>query len=170
MCGIFGQISKTKINKENFDKLVKHSEQRGIDSSGLVYLQDDRYKISRADYNIEKLLNKAKPYECKIVLGHSRLITNGLGDNQPVIRNNICAIHNGIIVNEKDVWKKLTVERKYKIDSEVIVAIARLVSIIHYHQPDLKNKVLFDEIKRCTRLMEKTDKKKLKDLLEEGVK
>ena len=120
MCGIFGQISKTKINKENFDKLVKHSEQRGIDSSGLVYLQDDIYKISRADYNIEKLLNKAKPYECKIVLGHSRLITNGLGDNQPVIRNNICAIHNGIIVNEKEVWEKLTVERKYKIDSEVI--------------------------------------------------
>ena len=50
------EISKTKINKENFDKLVKHSEQRGIDSSGLVYLEDDRYKISRTDYNIEKLL------------------------------------------------------------------------------------------------------------------
>lgn len=124
MCGIFGQISKYKINKEKFNKLVKHSEQRGIDSSGLVYLKDEQYEITRADYNIEKLLNKVKPYECKIVLGHSRLITNGLGDNQPVVRDNICAIHNGIIVNEKDVWEKLTVERKYKIDSEVIVAIA----------------------------------------------
>lgn len=124
MCGIFGQISKYKINQENFDKLVKHSEQRGIDSSGLIYYKNDRYEISRADYNIEKLLNKVKPYDCKIVLGHSRLITNGLGDNQPVIRDNICAIHNGIIVNEKDVWDKLTVERKYQIDSEVIIAIA----------------------------------------------
>ena len=124
MCGIFGQISKYKINQSNFDKLVKHSEQRGIDSSGLVYFKDNKYQIARADYNIEKLLDKVKPYECKIVLGHSRLITNGLGDNQPVIRDNICAIHNGIIVNEKEVWDKLTAERKYQIDSEVIVAIA----------------------------------------------
>jgi glucosamine 6-phosphate synthetase-like amidotransferase/phosphosugar isomerase protein len=118
MCGIFGQISKNKINQENFDKLVKHSEQRGIDSSGLIYYKNDRYEISRADYNIEKLLKKVKPYDYKIVLGHSRLITNGLGDNQPVIRDNICAIHNGIIVNEKDVWNKLTVTKKYQIDPE----------------------------------------------------
>jgi len=124
MCGIFGQISKYKINKEKFNKLVKHSEQRGIDSSGLIYYDDSKYKVSRADYNIEKLLNKIKPYESKIVLGHSRLITNGLGDNQPVVRDNICAIHNGIIVNEKEIWDKLTVERKYEIDSEAIVAIA----------------------------------------------
>lgn len=124
MCGIFGQISKYKINKEKFNKLVKHSEQRGIDSSGLVYLKDSQYQITRADYNIEKLLNKVEPYDSKIVLGHSRLITNGLDDNQPVVRDNICAIHNGIIVNEKDVWEKLTVKRKYKIDSEAIVAIA----------------------------------------------
>lgn len=124
MCGIFGQISKNKINQENFDKLVKHSEQRGIDSSGLIYYKNDRYEISRADYNIEKLLKKVKPYDYKIVLGHSRLITNGLGDNQPVIRDNICAIHNGIIVNEKDIWDKLIVTKKYQIDSEAIVAIA----------------------------------------------
>lgn len=124
MCGIFGQVSKYKIDKGNFNKLVKHSEQRGIDSSGLVYFKDEKYEIARADYNIGKLLNKIKPYDCKIVLGHSRLITNGLGDNQPVVRENICVIHNGIIVNEKEVWGKLSVERKYKIDSEVIVAIA----------------------------------------------
>jgi glucosamine 6-phosphate synthetase-like amidotransferase/phosphosugar isomerase protein len=44
MCGIFGQISKYKINKEKFNKLVKHSEQRGIDSSGLVYYENEKYK------------------------------------------------------------------------------------------------------------------------------
>ncbi|WP_277115421.1 hypothetical protein, partial [Chryseobacterium sp.] len=82
------------------------------------------YKVNRADYSIEKLLNKVKPYNNNIVLGHSRLITNGLGDNQPVIRGNICAIHNGIIVNEEEVWSKLSVSRQLKIDSEAIVAIA----------------------------------------------
>ena len=124
MCGIFGQISNFKIKKYNFKKLVKHSKQRGMDSSGIVYYEDDGYRINRANIDIEKLLNKINPYESKIVLGHSRLITNGLEDNQPVVRENICAIHNGIIVNEKEVWDRLTVERKYHIDSEAIVAIA----------------------------------------------
>ena len=124
MCGIFGQISQTKINKINFNKLVKHSRQRGVDSSGLIYCNNSTYKIDRADLNIGKLLNKVTPYSSNIVLGHSRLITNGLGDNQPVIRGNLCAIHNGIIVNEKDIWGKLETKRELKIDSEAIVAIA----------------------------------------------
>lgn len=125
MCGIFGQVSNNRINKEDFKKLVSHSEQRGIDSSGLIYLEKSKYNISRADYNIEKLLSKVKPYNSNIVLGHSRLITNGLGDNQPVVRDDICAIHNGIIVNEKEVWEKINLERELKIDSEAIVAIAK---------------------------------------------
>ncbi len=124
MCGIFGVVSKTRINKQKFQTLVKHSEQRGMDSSGLIYYQNNYYKINRADYSIEKLLNKVQPYNNNIVLGHSRLITNGLGDNQPVVRGNICAIHNGIIVNEEEVWNKLSVSRQLKIDSEAIVAIA----------------------------------------------
>lgn len=125
MCGIFGQIAKNNINKENFDKLVKHSEQRGIDSSGLIYFENAEYKITRADYNIEKLLQKVKPYNSNIVLGHSRLITNGLSDNQPVVKDNICAIHNGIVVNEEEAWKSISFERELKIDSEIIVAIAK---------------------------------------------
>jgi len=124
MCGIFGQVAKKRTNKEKLDKLVKHSEQRGVDSSGLIYYENSIYKVDRADFNIEKLLNKIQPYDSKVILGHSRLITNGLGDNQPVVRNNICAVHNGIIVNEKEVWNGLNSKRALKIDSEVIVAIA----------------------------------------------
>ncbi len=124
MCGIFGQISKKRINKSNLKIIVKHSEQRGVDSSGLIYLDNSRYKVDKADLNIKKLLHKVKPYNSNIVMGHSRLITNGLSDNQPVVRDNLCVIHNGIIVNEKEVWDKLEIKRKLKIDSETIVAIA----------------------------------------------
>lgn len=125
MCGIFGQISKNKINCENIKKLAQHSKQRGSDSSGIIYYRDEQYKIIKADYDIEKLLKKTTPYDTEILLGHSRLVTNGLSDNQPVIRDNICVIHNGIIVNEKEVWEKINLERKYIIDSELIVAIAK---------------------------------------------
>ncbi len=124
MCGIFGAVSNSNIDENKFKKLVKHSKQRGKDSSGLIYYTDNVYKINRADYDVEKLLNKVKPYKYKVVLGHSRLITNGLADNQPVVRGNISAIHNGIIVNEEEIWSKLKGKRHLEIDSEAIVAIA----------------------------------------------
>jgi glucosamine--fructose-6-phosphate aminotransferase (isomerizing) len=124
MCGIFGILSKKTIDKSKLEKLVEHSQQRGMDSSGLIYFNDLTYKINRADYNIKKLLNKVKPFNTNVVLGHSRLITNGLGDNQPVINGKLCAIHNGIVVNEDEIWASISVKRKLKIDSEVIVAIA----------------------------------------------
>jgi hypothetical protein len=124
MCGIFGQVSKQKINKNNLCKLAKYAKRRGYDSSGLIFYDGLQYKIVKADYDIEKLLKKVKPYNCNLALGHSRLVTNGLYDNQPVIRGNICVIHNGIIVNEKDVWEKLNLKRMFHVDSEVIAAIA----------------------------------------------
>jgi hypothetical protein len=124
MCGIFGVITSTTLDKSRFKKLVSHSKQRGVDSSGLISLKGEVYNIDRADYNIEKLLKKVSPFDSKVVLGHSRLITNGLSDNQPVVRNTISAIHNGIIVNEAEIWSKIEVERQYKIDSETIIAIA----------------------------------------------
>ena len=124
MCGIFGQIAIKRVNKRNLNKIAKYAKQRGVDSSGLIYFNDADYEIQKADFDIEKLLMKVQPYNSNVVLGHSRLITNGLSDNQPVVKNNICVIHNGIIVNEEEVWKKLRSKRELKIDSEIIVAIA----------------------------------------------
>jgi len=124
MCGIFGIIAPEAVNKKELKLLVNHAQQRGKDSSGLIFFKENQYQIYRADYNIDKLLDKVKPYRSPIVLGHSRLITNGLADNQPVIRENVFVLHNGIIVNDDVIWKELTTERKYQIDSEVILGIA----------------------------------------------
>lgn len=137
MCGIFGIISKDSVNAGELKLLAKHAEQRGKDSSGLIYIKDGVYQIIRADYNIEKLLGQTKLTGSTIALGHSRLITNGLSDNQPVIRENIFVLHNGIIVNEDEAWKNLSVERKFAIDSEVLAAI----TIEH-----LKNKLSIDSL------------------------
>ena len=124
MCGIFGQIATKRVNKYNLKKIARNAKQRGVDSSGLIYFNNSNYEVHRADFDIGKLLRTVRPYNSNVVLGHSRLITNGLSDNQPVVKDNICVIHNGIIVNEEKVWEDLSSERELKIDSEVIVAIA----------------------------------------------
>lgn len=104
--------------------LALHARQRGRDSSGLIYADRSAYQVARADYDIKRLISEVKPFDSSFVFGHSRLITNGLSDNQPVVRAGICVIHNGIIVNDADVWTKIKPSRKLEIDSEVIAAIA----------------------------------------------
>jgi len=142
MCGVFGQISQGCINKKRLQTLVAHSRLRGRDSSGLIYHNTTGYKVSRADYDIEKLIKRVNPYDSSVVLGHSRLITNGLNDNQPVVRGGISVIHNGIIVNDDEVWKELKVKRELEIDSELIVAIAEEHLSDGGDLSDIPNKVL----------------------------
>ena len=116
MCGIFGIISKTKILKNDINKLAFHARQRGRDSSGLVYHVNENYEISRGDYDIKTLLAKRGNSKADFVMGHSRLITNGLGDNQPVVRDGMILIHNGIIVNNEQIWDQISFKRKFQID------------------------------------------------------
>jgi glutamine---fructose-6-phosphate transaminase (isomerizing) len=124
MCGIFGLIDYSEINKDHFKQLALHARQRGRDSSGLLYYNDDNYAINRADLDIKQLLGSGKQYDTCFMMGHSRLITNGLEDNQPVVRDGICAIHNGIIVNDRSIWESIKMTPQFLIDSEVIIGIA----------------------------------------------
>lgn len=124
MCGIFGFIANDKVNKKKLLALALHARQRGRDSSGLIYQASSGYLVNRADYDIKRLISEVRPFHSLFVFGHSRLITNGLSDNQPVVRGGICVIHNGIIVNDAEIWKQIKPERTLEIDSEVIAAIA----------------------------------------------
>ncbi len=124
MCGIFGIVSGQPVNRQDLDSLAKHAEQRGRDSSGLLVASGGLYTIHRADYRLPRLLREASPYASHVVLGHSRLITNGLSDNQPVIYEDVAVLHNGIIVNDEAAWSHVDKPRKLKIDTEVIAAIA----------------------------------------------
>ena len=60
----------------------------------------------------------------KYVFGHSRLVTNGsqLDDtnNQPIIKDGIVSVHNGIITNVDDLWKEnQKLSRSYDIDTDI---------------------------------------------------
>lgn len=123
MCGIFGIVSSSPVNEGALNVLINHAQQRGRDSSGLVTLLNDAYRIYRADYPITRLLKEVRPQTCHLVLGHSRLITNGLGDNQPVVRDGVAVLHNGIVVNDETLWAEIGKARTLQIDTEIIVGI-----------------------------------------------
>lgn len=123
MCGIFGIISDSEVNRSHLNKLALHARQRGRDSSGLIFYKDSVYSVKRADYDINRLLKKNSNLHANVVMGHSRLITNGLSDNQPVVRDGICLLHNGIIVNDNEVWESIGFKRQFQIDSEAIIGV-----------------------------------------------
>lgn len=127
MCGIFGIIGSAAVVKPELNLLAHHAEQRGKDSSGLYLFDGQSYLIYRAPYSISRLLSSLRPRIDNFVMGHSRLITNGLADNQPVYRDSVCVIHNGIVVNCESIWPTLNLKRIQEIDTEVIAAIAAVV-------------------------------------------
>jgi glutamine---fructose-6-phosphate transaminase (isomerizing) len=153
MCGIFGVIAKEENYNRNdlvglLEEVATLSQVRGKDSSGLAFRFESTKHISvlKGPVSIDELL-KTKEYhnfktsilsEIKDInknkifaaLGHARLVTNGsqLEDvnNQPVVKDGIVGIHNGIVVNEDELWANHTTsKREYEIDTEVIYSVLR---------------------------------------------
>ena len=124
MCGIFGIVSNQLVNSEELLQFARHAEQRGKDSSGLFVSKLDGYDLHRANNAITSLLKDVNVSTSFLVIGHSRLVTNGLADNQPVYRDGVCVIHNGIVVNHEGLWAQIRKTAHQEIDTEIIAAIA----------------------------------------------
>ena len=135
MCGIFGiavkkdSIYSPKTITEILDNLSINSESRGKDSSGFAGIDEtlEKIEVLKSQIPVSNLIkeksylefihkileNNVSDNKLKrnlVFMGHSRLVTNGdhlnNDNNQPIIKSNILGIHNGIIVNEKDLWSK----------------------------------------------------------------
>ena len=81
------------------------------DPNAILLLMPSDHVIN--DINAFKTaINKALSMDglggCRYIFGHSRLVTNGTqlnsDNNQPVVKDNIIGIHNGIIVNSDSLW------------------------------------------------------------------
>ena len=131
--------------------LAHLSESRGKDSSGLVFRNEagGELQVLKGAVSLSYLLKREEvgrqmdqmlrsPGGDRAsgrqgifsVMGHSRLVTNGsqLNDvnNQPVVKDGIVGIHNGIIVNEEELWSRHpAIRRTYDIDTEVMLALIR---------------------------------------------
>ena len=149
MCGIFGITTSSDSNyprnfiTSSFNMLAKSSEVRGKDSSGIC-LYDNKNKIIdivKGPISISKLINNNKskelilnstlnPVDFKLLFGHARLVTNGSQlneqNNQPVFKDDIIGVHNGIITNCESIWKQNPgIKKKYDIDTEILLSLIR---------------------------------------------
>ena len=127
MCGIFGIIGKSNNNLADIKSLAKHAKRRGADSSGIMLFEDE-YIVERADFDISRLTNDLKINNPEIFLGIGRLITNDNYANQPFLSDDICVFHNGIVVNDNEVFEKENIKRSSKLDTEVFHALVKKYS------------------------------------------
>ena len=135
--------------KKSIRILTHLSESRGKDSSGLVLRNESsrEFHVFKGAVYLEDLLRDKKVTDklesvlrtgnnngaggkrnTFAVMGHSRLVTNGSqlneDNNQPVVKDGVIGIHNGIIVNEQDLWSRHgDIQRTYEIDTEVMLAL-----------------------------------------------
>jgi glutamine---fructose-6-phosphate transaminase (isomerizing) len=149
MCGIFGIIASKESNysevflSKALGNLAQLSQSRGKDSSGISAYNQIRSKLEvvKGPIPAKQLLQRkrtkeivssafSKGHSCRYAFGHARLVTNGtqLNDhnNQPVIKDGIVGVHNGIVTNVDKLWEtNKDINRQYEIDTEVLLALIR---------------------------------------------
>lgn len=144
MCGIFGFIVEKKNNKSDFKKLALLSRERGKDSSGFLTHHKNQYSIKKFNRDIKEVFVNILPSIGNLVIGHSRLITNSTPDNQPVLRDGVVCIHNGIIVNFKEIFLKYQLDQKLEIDTEILPVLVNYYLNKNYDLYQVINKILED--------------------------
>lgn len=143
MCGIWGISDMgAGIDRKLLLKIIKKlmilSETRGKDASGIAVMHDGELNVLRKAMPSHEFLNDlqfAKFTEKNIlntesrniwIVGHTRLVTNGTqykpNNNQPIAKKHMTLVHNGIIVNEDELWRNMPDACKdYEVDSEAIL-------------------------------------------------
>ncbi len=136
MCGIFGFTINNK--QRSFDPremttfLLRLSESRGKDASGVAVVYENTIEVLKGAIpanefikteQYKNLFKEANKISC--VIGHARMETNGSfanqNNNQPVVKDGIITIHNGIVVNDNNLWKSNgDISRKFEVDTEII--------------------------------------------------
>lgn len=125
MCGIYAVFcERAKVSKNSIFGLARAAQARGRDSAGIVFQSGPDLLVKRRDYGAVRLLREtASVTESRFIAGHSRLVTNDVQSNQPVVRDDLIVIHNGIVTNFEKVWGDIEAEPETALDSEIIPAL-----------------------------------------------
>lgn len=129
MCGIFGYFNLE--NSEIFYEIGKYSETRGKEASGFLNITQDsqdifKFPIPFSNRSVKKKLKKIGSFSNQSTyIGHTRLKTHGdenlNKNNQPIESENLAVVHNGILVNYKELINDFELNAISDLDSEVIV-------------------------------------------------
>lgn len=145
MCGIFG-LTLQKGSRRDFreiqrilERLVKLSESRGKEAAGLAITNGQQIDVLKSaqrgsvfikSQDFKTLASKWFTENNNIsisIIGHTRLVTNGSMEhhenNQPIIRDGIIGVHNGIIVNHKEIFERHSLARNSEVDTEALLAL-----------------------------------------------
>lgn len=155
MCGIFGVVfgKDTSITAtfagQVIDKLYRFSQTRGSEAAGLVSFNGESIDVLKQAGSVDSFLESRKYHELSTRAleryqenresnapvglawtGHTRLVTNGFqsnsDNNQPVVARGTVAVHNGIIVNDAELWRRYPdMRRTSEVDTEVLVNLVR---------------------------------------------
>ncbi len=150
MCGIFGIIAKKGASCDQTEfhrsiiELFKLSEPRGREASGLVISAADDMLVFKRPIAPSSMLRSRdfkaflKASEARYVsdgngvtsdsyaaIGHCRLVYNGtetvVGNNQPIISGGSIGVHNGLVTNDSELWRRhVEIARELDTDSEVV--------------------------------------------------
>ncbi|MEA1952163.1 MAG: hypothetical protein U9N87_12320, partial [Planctomycetota bacterium] len=125
--------------------LLVLSMSRGKEASGVAVMQNGKAEVLKKPWAARRLA-RSKEYEAILdsclmsangtpiptaILGHSRLVTDGgrelEGNNQPVILQDLLAVHNGIITNVDQIWgNHPDLTRTCEVDTESLLALLEL--------------------------------------------
>ena len=155
MCGIFGVVfgKDTQITPAFaggvIESLYRFSQTRGSEAAGLVSHNGETLDVLKQAGSVDAFLGSTKfaeLFQRALQLyqqnldrgaptgltwtGHTRLVTNGFqsnsDNNQPVVARGTIAVHNGIIVNDNELWARYPdMVRQSEVDTEVLVNLLR---------------------------------------------
>jgi hypothetical protein len=149
MCGIIGLVRGADATLPVGDafaiaeQLLLLSESRGKEAAGLAvtlpgsigivkkptpaseFVRLPEYLAFRGDASRHLTNDKGGAFG---LIGHARLVTNGLqcvdDNNQPVTKGRAVCVHNGIVVNDAELWRtEPGIDRAADVDTEIIAAM-----------------------------------------------
>jgi asparagine synthetase B (glutamine-hydrolysing) len=154
MCGIFGLVATAEhgFSRSSWEAAVSRlfvlSESRGKEAAGIAIATSRDIVIHKDSIAASAMLRTAEYAQAVergvngffragqteeptlAAIGHSRLVTNGLqgieANNQPVWRDDVVLIHNGIVVNVDELWRRqANAKPNSEVDTEVIAALVQ---------------------------------------------
>jgi glucosamine 6-phosphate synthetase-like amidotransferase/phosphosugar isomerase protein len=137
MCGIAGYSLSSECDVDRTlaaQALLAGIAERGADAVGYAYRNGGDVHVHKQRSGASKLLDRVEiPQHASKVLVHVRDYTKGHpmieANNHPVRHGSVVGVHNGIILNDEEIFADHGFERaapRMTVDSEAIFALAEL--------------------------------------------